>query len=118
MRLNVFASIKQFNFIKYLMNQKRSKVKCIAYVFVLLLASAAHAQQKIRLNNGWQFLKQDLGGVWESVRDIGKSNPGSVPMWDSVTLPHCYNARDAVDPDVAYYQGPAWYRTLLDVRNP
>ena len=76
------------------------------------------AQQKTRLGDGWQFIKQDLGGVWESVRDIGKATAGSIPMWDSVTLPHCFNANDAVDPDVDYYQGPGWYRTLLDIKNP
>jgi beta-galactosidase len=93
-------------------------MKFIATAFVFLWACTTHAQQTIRLNEGWQFLKQDLGGVWESVRDIGKSNRGSVPVWDSVNLPHCYNAKDAVDPDVPYYQGAAWYRTLLDVTNP
>jgi beta-galactosidase len=38
--------------------------------------------------------------------------------WTPVTLPHCFNARDAVDPDVRYYQGPGWYRTRLKVANP
>ena len=33
-------------------------------------------------------------------------------------LPHCFNARDGVDPDVAYYQGPAWYRNYLEMENP
>jgi beta-galactosidase len=76
------------------------------------------AQQKIRLNEGWEFVRQDLGGIWEAVRPIGKGNPESVPLWDSVSLPHCYNADDAVDPDVNYYQGPVWYRTQLNVENP
>jgi beta-galactosidase len=84
----------------------------------LLASVSVYGQQKIRLNDGWQFLKQDLGRVWESVRDIGKANSMSAVLWDSVTLPHCYNAKDAVDPDVSYYQGPGWYRTLLDVKNP
>ena len=41
-----------------------------------------------------------------------------MPLWTKVSLPHCVNAKDAVDPDVNYYQGPAWYRTQLDVKNP
>jgi beta-galactosidase len=94
----------------------KAGLKC--FLFIFLVTGSLHAQQKIRLQNGWEFLKQDLGGVWESVRDMGKTNPGSVPMWDSVTLPNCFNAKDAVDPDVAYYQGPGWYRSLLDVKNP
>src|SRR4051794_15173098 len=88
------------------------------FILFFLSALSSVAQQNARLNTGWQFLKQDVGGVWESVRDIGKTNADPVPHWDSVSLPHCFNARDAVDPDVAYYQGPAWYRKLLDVSNP
>ncbi len=48
---------------------------------------------------------------------MGKGNPESVPLWENVSLPHCVNAIDAVDPDVNYYQGPAWYRTQLSIRN-
>jgi len=83
-----------------------------------ILIPAAFAQQKIRLTDNWQFLRQDLGGIWEAVRPVKKGNPEEVPLWTAVSLPHCVNARDAVDPDVDYYQGPAWYRTLLDVNNP
>src|SRR5208282_364865 len=35
-----------------------------------------------------------------------------------VTLPHCFNAGDAVDPDEAYYQGPGWYRKSVSTNNP
>jgi len=44
--------------------------------------------------------------------------PETVPLWQSVTLPHCFNAEDAVDPDVNYYQGPGWYKTILDLKKP
>lgn len=92
------------------------KTLCVA--LFLLLCHFIQAQQSVRLINNWEFLKQDIGGIWEAVRPVGKGNPESVPLWDSVTLPHCVNARDAVDPDVNYYQGPAWYRTQLDIQNP
>ena len=95
-------------------------VKFKLYVLIALLAlpAVASAQQKTRLIDGWQFLKQDLGGIWEAVRPVGKGNPESVPLWQDVSLPHCVNATDAVDPDVNYYQGPAWYRTTVSVSNP
>jgi beta-galactosidase len=35
-----------------------------------------------------------------------------------VQLPHCFNARDCVDPDASYYQGPGWYRTHVPAENP
>ena len=74
--------------------------------------------QKTRLNHHWEFLKSDLGSIWEAVRPSSEGSPEMVPLWEQVTLPHCYNATDAVDPDRNYYQGPAWYRTLLSVDNP
>jgi beta-galactosidase len=93
------------------------------FLFALLLLLLSHwqplaAQQQTRLNTSWEFVRQDLGGVWEAVRPVVAGNPESVPLWEAVTLPHCFNARDAVDPDVNYYQGPGWYRTQLTIQNP
>jgi beta-galactosidase len=101
-------------------NRTRWLAKKLLSSLVLLLAAAypSHAQQAQRLNSGWEFVRQDLGGVWEAVRPVVAGNPESVPLWDAVTLPHCFNARDAVDPSVNYYQGPGWYRTQLTVLNP
>ncbi len=96
-------------------------VKCMR-IFLLFAAisycSESRAQQNSRLNDNWQFLKQDIGGIWEAVRPVTRNGPESVPIWSDVTLPHCVNADDATDPDVSYYQGPAWYRTSLNIRNP
>jgi beta-galactosidase len=84
------------------------------------LSNCLHAQQenKIRLNDNWKFLKSDLGGVWEAVRPVKPGDPESVPLWENVTLPHCFNATDAVDPDVNYYQGPGWYTNQISISNP
>ncbi len=87
-------------------------------IIALLLCSTVQAQQSIRLNDNWDFLKQDLGGIWEAVRPAAKGSPETVPLWQKVTLPHCVNAEDAVDPDVNYYQGPSWYKTQLSINNP
>jgi beta-galactosidase len=92
--------------------------KLFLFACTLLICQSLYAQQSFRLNDNWQFLKQDLGGVWEAVRPVKPGNPESVPLWTNVSLPHCVNARDAVDPDVNYYQGPAWYKTQLDIQNP
>ncbi len=88
------------------------------FLILLLISEVAQAQQTTRLTGNWEFIKQDAGGIWELVRPVGKGNPESVPLWQTVQLPHCVNAGDAVDPDVNYYQGPAWYRTQLDIENP
>ena len=84
----------------------------------VLFSVPLFAQQSTRLNSNWQFLKQDIGGIWEAVRPVKAGNPEDVPIWINVSLPHCVNATDAVNPDVNYYQGPAWYRTQLTIQNP
>ena len=94
-------------------------MKKIIIIIGLLIGTVPSlmAQQSIRLNKGWEFLKGDLGGIWEAVRPVKEGNPESVPLWEKVNLPHCFNAQDAVDPDVNYYQGPAWYRNNLTITN-
>jgi len=95
------------------------KLRSILITTVFILQSAAsYSQQSRRLTGDWEYLKQDLGGIWEAVRPVTAGNPESVPLWESVNLPHCFNAEDAVDPDRNYYQGPGWYRTSLALENP
>ncbi|QTE38641.1 glycoside hydrolase family 2 TIM barrel-domain containing protein [Mucilaginibacter gossypii] len=90
------------------------------YLIIIFILStrSLFAQQSTRLDTGWQFIRQDLGGIWEAIRPEDKGIPHDVPHWQQVTLPHCFNARDAVDPDMNYYQGPGWYRTQLGINNP
>ena len=65
------------------------------------------------LAGGWQFVRGPLGGAAE----VWAAAPREDIRWENVTVPHCFNGRDAVDPDPArhFYQGPGWYRRLLDV---
>lgn len=72
----------------------------------------------VPVNQGWQFLRGDLGSPWEAFRPASDGKPESVPLWTSVALPHCYNATDAVNPYENYYEGPAWYRQNLSISNP
>ncbi|MFD2787712.1 glycoside hydrolase family 2 TIM barrel-domain containing protein [Hymenobacter rubripertinctus] len=90
----------------------------LALLLLLTGLQPARAQQSTRLTTGWEFVRQDLGGIWEAVRPAAPGSPETVPLWTPVALPHCFNALDAVDPDVNYYQGPGWYRTRLAVQNP
>ena len=90
----------------------------LLFVLFFLHAISVTAQQIKRLTANWEFLKQDIGGIWEAMRPVKTGNPEEVPLWIKVSLPHCVNAEDAVDPDVNYYQGPSWYRTQLNIQNP
>lgn len=91
---------------------------CLFLFCCFSMAGKVPTKQKQRLTENWEYLKGDLGGIWEAVRPFSPGNPESVPIWQKVTLPHCFNAEDAVDPDINYYQGPGWYKTLLTIDNP
>jgi len=96
--------------------------KFIFFIGLLFTGTSLFCQinypSKIRLNTGWEFLKGDLGSIWEGVRPVKLDAPELSPIWESVTLPHCFNAEDAVDPYTNYYEGTGWYRASLDINNP
>jgi beta-galactosidase len=87
-------------------------------IFLAYEQALSQNSNSTRLNTGWEFVRTDLGGIWEAVRESKKGSSEAVPVWTKIDLPHCFNAFDAVDPDVNYYQGPGWYRTMLEVDNP
>ncbi|GAA4825119.1 glycoside hydrolase family 2 TIM barrel-domain containing protein [Algivirga pacifica] len=95
-------------------------MKKISLLIVLaaLWGMQVMGQSSLRLTEGWQFVKGDLGGVWEAVRPVKPGSPQAVPVWEDIALPHSYNGEDAVNPEVHYYQGAAWYRTYLSIDNP
>ncbi len=93
----------------------------ITTIAALLLGCSVTLAQTIsdhstRLIEGWSCAQQEIGGVWEALRG-GKPHV-SLPRFEGVKMPHCFNAYDATDPDVVYYEGAGWYRTELKVNNP
>jgi beta-galactosidase len=65
-----------------------------------------------RVTEGWEFLQGSLGGPWEAWHSE------EVAVWQQIAMPHCFNAYDGCDPDVAYYRGNGWYRTHVPLANP
>ena len=49
-------------------------VACLLCLSVLSAVAKVPAMNKIRLTNNWEYLKGDLGGIWEAVRPAA---PGS-----------------------------------------
>lgn len=96
---------------------KRTIIALCLWLGAVTVFSQINYENKTRLNDGWQFLREDLGNVWEAVRPI-RNDSEKVPIWTNVSLPHCFNATDGVEPDVNYYQGPGWYKALLNIDNP
>jgi len=78
-------------------------------------AFAGGSSNEVRLATGWEHYRGSLGSAWEVWR--GDKATDNVE-WTPVTMPHCFNDRDSVDPDSRYYQGPGWYRTRLKLANP
>lgn len=93
-------------------------VTCIFLAGSAMLSAGVPSEHRIRLTEDWQFLRGDLGSIWEAVRPTKPGSSEAVPIWTAVTLPHCFNAYDAVDPDVNYYQGPGWYKANLKIDQP
>jgi beta-galactosidase len=75
---------------------------------------AANGATTQRLAAGWEYFQGSLGGVW----DVWRTDMAESTVWRPVEVPHCFNARDAIDPEKPYYEGPGWYRRKLQVRNP
>ena len=63
-------------------------IKKISAILLLLLSvnQLLQAQTSKRLNNNWEFVKQDLGGVWEALRPVKAGNPEELPFWQKVKL--------------------------------
>ena len=94
----------------------KSNIRTLLSITLLVRALASSAPAADHpLDTGWEFHQGNLGSLWEIWR--GQKATDNV-TWVPVTLPHCFNARDAVDPDVHYYQGPGWYRKRLRIDNP
>src|SRR6185437_6841930 len=56
----------------------------------------------INLDEGWRFIRADVPGAQESSFSDSK--------WESINIPHTWNALDGQDGGTNYYRGPGWYR--------
>src|SRR6267378_1674390 len=81
-------------------NQMRLHSLAVLAAWVLALSpftGFAEAQRNVaRLDTGWEYYQGRLGSTWEIWRGDKASDNVA---WTPVALPHCFNARDAVDPD-------------------
>jgi len=89
---------------------------CLAALWASIVGGfGAGSSNVTRLPDGWEFYRGSVGSIWEVWR--GDKATDNVE-WTPVSIPHCFNARDAVDPDMRYHQGPGWYRTRRRLANP
>jgi len=122
---------------KFLSRKPGLAVRClIALIVIGLIASFACAQNssvRIRenLNAGWQFERQvhgsgALGSFDRDNTDGATIEPrfAGAPMpeyddstWDTIDLPHTWNAYDVSDEEPGYWRGIGWYRRHFRVDN-
>src|SRR5579862_5711002 len=69
--------------------------------------AARSADQLRLLSEGWQFHK----GPIPDANAAASAGDG----WESVTLPHTWNAKDGQDGGNDYFRGECWYRKHLTV---
>src|SRR6476646_312442 len=71
------------------------------------VSTTGTTRNKISINAGWRFWKGDLAeAAGPSFNDRN---------WQTVSLPHTWNASDPFDDEPGYYRGPGWYRRMLQI---
>ncbi len=83
------------------------KKKTLILLLLLVMTVPVLAQRSvIKLDPQWKFLRSDVSDA--QISDFDDSS------WQTVNVPHTFNALDGQDGG-RYYRGPAWYRKSLDV---
>src|SRR3954454_17637934 len=65
------------------------------------------SRAKISINSNWRFLKADVADASNASFDDRK--------WQTVSLPHTWNASDPFDDEPGYFRGACWYRRNLAI---
>lgn len=98
---------------------KNPALKVSVTLFCLLLASTAALKaapdftapsthrSDVLLNEGWHFIRENVSGAHDSGFDDSR--------WESINLPHTWNALDGQDGGTNYYRGVGWYRKHFTV---
>ncbi len=94
--------LQVFFYTKMIITMKNSALFLLVFFLTIQLVAQERIQQT--LNDTWRFKKGKNPAAQEI--DFHDKN------WEIVTLPHSWNANDAlIKKD--YYRGPAWYRKTL-----
>jgi len=83
----------------------KNRLKLLVTIFLSTCAGSGYGQRyDTIINSGWKFIKAD---------DAVFANPEFNDQdWQEISLPHCWNAKDALETN-DYYRGPGWYRKIL-----
>ena len=76
-------------------------------LFAGILSFSAQAKEVININAAWKFIKSNPAGAEQA-----SFNDAS---WESIALPHTWNAIDGQDGGNNYYRGIGWYRKQINI---
>ncbi len=96
------ANNSQFKFFKSIAWFGFVVAQSVAAVAAPGFTPPATHRAEVNLDEGWRFIRQDVPGAQES--DFSDSK------WESINIPHSWNALDGQDGGTNYYRGPGWYR--------
>ncbi len=80
-------------------------IRIFLFLTLLLTAASAAARVKYTVNDAWRFTKGSPYNAFLPTADDS--------AWETVNIPHTWNAEDAVDDTPGFYRGPAWYRKRI-----
>ncbi|NQU31808.1 MAG: DUF4982 domain-containing protein [Bacteroidetes bacterium] len=100
------------------MKNKIFSIKVISAILLLvnslLFTVSVNAQRsKSSINDSWKFHQ---GGVAFAQRAHQKNFPLPIDdLWETVSLPHCWNTNDPFDDEESYLRGIGWYRKFIKI---
>lgn len=78
------------------------KLRLTLLLTLLATSALAGARVQYTINDAWRFAK---GSPYEAFLPATDDS-----AWETVDVPHTWNAADADDDTPGFYRGPAWYR--------
>jgi beta-galactosidase len=90
-------------------------VRSLSLMLLLSLLGAGGARAQASAQDASPRVRLNLNADWRFQPGTDAATQPDERAWRPVTLPHTWNATDALDRDVAYRRGIGWYERRLEV---
>jgi len=92
-------------YIKYSLQLSVERVLCLFLLMMNLTQGQINQETRtvVNINNGWQYLENDV----KELTLTGNHH------WESIALPHTWNAEDVVDLQPGYRRSASWYKKTI-----
>jgi beta-galactosidase len=91
------------------------RIRILLFVITLAYIGAAQSRVEYTINNDWNFY---AGSIAFAQRESIKDYPIQVDAsWQTISIPHTWNANDPFDDEESYRDGISWYRKKIEVPN-